>query len=152
MQPYYENFGKRSIKSPKLYFTDVGLASYLLGIENTVQMQRDPLRGNLFENLIVMELIKSRYNQGKDAQLYYFRDTHGHEIDLIFQSANQLIPIEIKAGMTFNKSFLKNFPFFEELVQNRYQQGFLIYTGEHEQQIGLVQVLNYMNSVKAVNS
>ncbi|MBI3211101.1 MAG: ATP-binding protein [Simkania negevensis] len=106
LQPYHENFGKRLLKSPKLYFTDVGLASYLLGIENLTQMTRDPLRGNLVENLVLLELIKYRFNQGLDPNLYYFRDHHGHEVDFIFQSASQLIPIEVKAANTFISSSL----------------------------------------------
>ena len=117
------------VKSPKLYFTDVGLASYLLGIETVEQMGRDPLRGNLVENLVVLELIKFRLNRGLDPQLYYFRDSHGHEVDLIFQSANQLIPIEIKTAKTFHTGFLKNLHFFQKLAQERCPHGFILYAG-----------------------
>ena len=123
------------IKSPKLYFTDVGLACYLLGIENTTQIARDPLRGNLVENLVVTELTKFRLNQGLDPQLYYFRDTYGHEIDVIFQTGRELIPIEIKSAVTFNKEFLKNLRFFKELVGERCPKGFLIYAGMQKQKI-----------------
>lgn len=151
LQPYYENFGKRMVKSSKLYFTDVGLASYLLGIENVSQITRDPLRGSLVENLVLLELMKSRLNQGKDPQLYYFRDTHGHEVDLIFQSGPKLIPIEIKAGMTFHINFLKNLFFFQELVGKRCENGFLIYTGFQEQSIGSFKMLNYAHASRALN-
>lgn len=147
IQPYFENFGKRIIKSSKLYFTDVGLATYLLGIENINQISRDPLRGNLIENLIVTELVKSRLNQGKDPQLYYFRDAQGHEVDLIFQSGSKLVPIEIKAAKTFNKEFLKNLVFFKEIAGNRCDgKGFLIYAGEQEQSIGSFKILNYIHA------
>jgi len=149
--PYYENFGKRLIKSPKLYFTDVGLASYLLGIENTTQMARDPLRGSLVENLVILELIKYRLNQGKDSQLYYFRDAHGHEIDVIFQTGSKLVPIEIKAAATFNKSFLKNLNFFEKLVGERCTDSALIYAGEQQQLIGKCKLLPYMHATKVLN-
>lgn len=149
--PYYENFGKRLIKSPKLYFTDVGLASYLLGIENTTQMARDPLRGSLVENLVILELIKYRLNQGKDSQLYYFRDAHGHEIDVIFQTGSKLIPIEIKAAATFNKSFLKNLNFFEKLVGERCTYSALIYAGEQQQLIGKCKLLPYTHATKILN-
>lgn len=146
LQPYFENFGKRMIKSPKLYFTDVGLATYLLGIETTAQLSRDPLRGNLVENLVVLELFKARLNRGLDPQLYYFRDVHGHEVDLIFQAGNQLIPIEVKASQTFHKEFLKNLDYFQELAGDRCKKGYLIYAGSHEQQVGNFQVLNYKRS------
>ncbi len=147
LQPYYENFGKRLVKTSKLYFIDVGLASYLLGIENIIQMARDPLRGNLIENLVVLELIKTRLNQALDPQLYYFRDSHGHEVDLIFQSGHQLIPIEIKGAKTFNSDFLKNLSFFQELVRERCTNGYLIYAGDQEQKIGLFQIINYKHTV-----
>ncbi|MBI5346405.1 MAG: ATP-binding protein [Chlamydiae bacterium] len=151
LQPYYENFGKRMIKSSKLYFTDVGLATYLLGIENIAQIARDPLRGSLVENLVVIDLMKFRLNQGRDPQLYYFRDTHGHEMDLIFKSGNMLIPIEIKAAETFNKDFLKNLIYFKNLVNERCDRGFLIYAGEQEQTIGLFKVLHYSNAIEAIS-
>ena len=150
LQPYFENFGKRIIKSPKIYFTDVGLASYLLGIETVEQIRRDPLRGNLVENLVVLELLKARLNQGRDPQLYYFRDAHGHEVDIIFQSANILTPIEVKAGKTFNKDFLKNLLFFQKLVENRASEGFVVYTGEQEQRIGSCRLINYTHATQIV--
>jgi predicted AAA+ superfamily ATPase len=150
IQPYHENFGKRIIKSSKLYFTDVGLASYLLGIETITQIERDPLRGNLVENLIVTELIKSRLNQGKDPHLYFFRDTHGHEVDLIFQSGHQLVPIEIKASQTFNQDFLKNLRFFQELVGERMPKGVLIYSGHQEHSVNSFQLLHYTHAAQAL--
>ena len=152
LQPYYENFGKRIIKSPKLYFTDVGLATYLLGIENIDQLSRDPLRGHLVENLVLLELIKARLNQGLDPQLYYFRDTHGHEIDCIFQSANNLIPIEIKAAQTFTKDFLKNLYFFQNSVGDRCKKGFLIYAGDQEQSIESFHIINYRHASQIVST
>ena len=96
LTPYFENFGKRVIKSPKYYFTDTGLLAYLLDIEKARQVTRDPLVGNLFENLVVLEALKARYNQGLTPNLYFFRDSHGNEIDLLHKSANQLIGVEIK--------------------------------------------------------
>lgn len=143
LQPYYENFGKRSIKSAKLYFSDVGLAAYLLGIENTLQMSRDPLRGNLVENLVFLELYKARINQGLDPQLYFFRDTNGNEIDFVFQTGRELVPIEVKAAKTFNKAFLKNLTYFKNLIEDRFSKGYVIYTGDVEQKIDSFEILNY---------
>jgi predicted AAA+ superfamily ATPase len=146
LQPYFENFGKRAIKSPKLYFTDVGLATYLLGIENIEQVQRDPLRGFLVENLVVLELMKARLNQGLDPQLFFYRDNHKNEVDVIFKQSSQLIPIEIKAAQTFSSSFLKGVSFYQNLAGERAKKGFIIYAGEHEQRMGSVEVLNFKNT------
>ena len=151
LQPYFDNLGKRVIKSPKLYFTDVGLASYLLGIENTAQMNRDPLRGNLVENLVALELIKTRLNRGLDPQLYFYRDAHGHEVDFIYQAASQLIPIEVKASKTFNKDFLKNLKYFQSIAKGRCEKGYLIYSGSEEQKIVPFQILNYGHSARALS-
>lgn len=148
LQPYFENFGKRIIKSPKLFFTDVGLATYLLGIENTVQMSRDPLRGHLIENLVLLELMKYRLNQGLDPQLYYYRDTQKNEVDVIFKSGNQLIPIEIKSSKTYHSDFLKPLHFFQNLVGERAPHGYLIYVGEQEQRIHSTHLLNYKHATR----
>ena len=152
LQPYFENFGKRVVKSPKIYFSDVGLAAYLLGIENVEQMSRDPLRGHLVENLVILELLKARLNKGVDPQLYYFRDSHGHEVDLIFQSGRKLIPIEIKSAKTFNPDFFKNIEFFQNLAGERAGVGSLIYTGDQEQNMGFFKILNYMHATESLSN
>jgi len=150
LQPYYENFNKRVIKSSKLYFVDVGLASYLLGIENPQQLTRDPLRGNLFENLVMMEMIKYRYNLGLDPQLYFYRDNHQHEVDLIYKQGNQLIPIEIKSSATFHASFIKGAEYFMKLAGERSPHGYVIYTGEQENTSANVRVLNYQHVIEII--
>ena len=145
LHPYFENLGKRIVKTPKLYFTDVGLVCYLLGIQDLSHLERDPLRGQLFENLVILELIKQRLNQGLDPELYFFRDLHGHEVDLIFRSGHSLTPIEIKSSETFNSSFLKNLKFFQELVGSRAPKSYVIYAGENEQMGDLFSLLNLKN-------
>lgn len=145
LPPYFENFGKRVLKSPKLFFSDVGLASYLLGIETGLQINRNPIRGHLFENLVLLEVMKTRLNQGLDARLYYYRDNHQNEVDLIIQQGHDLIPIEIKSTHTFTPSLLKNLKFFQNLVGDRCPKGFLIYAGEKEQWIGNIFLMNYRN-------
>ena len=129
LQPYYENIGKRLIKSPKLYFIDTGLAAWLMGIETSTQMQRDPLRGHLFENLIIVEILKSMLNQGKDPRLFFYRDSHGNEVDLVVQSDNHFIPIEIKSSQTWHSSFLKGIHYFKKLLGDRAEKGVVIYGG-----------------------
>ncbi|MCI5523445.1 MAG: DUF4143 domain-containing protein [Spirochaetia bacterium] len=81
LEPYFENYTKRLIKSPKIYFYDTGLASYLLGIRNSQQIARDPLVGNLFENMVILEILKAQYAKGQEKSLYYFRDSKGFELE-----------------------------------------------------------------------
>jgi len=152
LQPYFENFGKRIIKSPKLFFTDVGLVSYLLEIENEIQINRDPLRGHLVENLVVLELLKWRYNQGLDSHLYYYRDVQKNEIDIIFKDGNRLTPIEIKSSKTYNSEFLNKLHFFQKIAGERAPKGYLIYAGEQEQRIGSIELLNYTHAVRAISA
>jgi predicted AAA+ superfamily ATPase len=148
LPPYFENFGKRIIKSPKLYFFDVGLVAYLLNIETLEQVDRDPLRGNLVENLIVLELYKYRNNQGKDPNLYFYRDAQKNETDVIYKTGNELIPIEIKSSQTIHPRFLKGLDYFANIAKDRVSQGFVIYAGDQEIKMGEYQILNYKHSYK----
>jgi predicted AAA+ superfamily ATPase len=107
LQPWHSNFSKRQIKAPKLYFYDVGLASYLLGLENELHVSRDPLRGNLFENLIVIEALKYRFNRGKRNNLHFYRDAKGNEVDLLLDIGPHVFPLEIKAGATIADDYFK---------------------------------------------
>jgi predicted AAA+ superfamily ATPase len=141
IEPYFENFGKRSIKSPKYYFTDVGLLCYLLGIENETQITRDPLMGNIFENLVVIECLKSRFNQGKMPNLYFFRDSNNKEIDILFQDGRELVAIEIKAAATFNQSLIKNLQDIKETV--KIKKSYLIYNGSRKILSDNIDVLNF---------
>ena len=143
LQPYFENFGKRVIKSPKLYFNDVGLAAYLLDISSVEQIARDPLRGGLFENLVISELIKSRYNKGLEPNIYFYRDSNHREVDVLFKSGNNLIPIEIKSSKTFNIDFIDSINYFKKLSESRSPTGILIYAGEQEQRIGSTYAVSY---------
>lgn len=146
LKPYFENFGKRVIKSPKLYFTDVGLATYLLDIERPEQIERDPMRGYLTENLVIMELNKYRYNRGLEPNLYYYRDNHKNEIDVIIKQAHQLIPIEIKSAKTFSQSFLKGLKFLHQLAGERVTTGYVVYAGDITQKIDIFELINFKNA------
>jgi predicted AAA+ superfamily ATPase len=143
LPPYFENIKKRLIKSPKLYFYDVGLASYLLGIEKPVHAERDPLRGALFENLVVMELFKARFNRAMDANLYFFRDSHQNEVDVVFRQGHHFIIAEVKSAQTFNASFLKGLRHFEKIFPDRVKRAFLVYDGTYHQQMNEIEILNY---------
>ena len=145
VEPYFENFGKRLIKSPKLYFADTGLVCHLLGIETADQLIRDPLYGNIFENWVVIELMKARYNQALEPHFYFYRDISGKEVDLLLQKGSRLIPIEIKSSKTFNPSFLDGLHYFHQQADKKAQGGFLIYGGDQTQEIGSFQLLNPEN-------
>lgn len=150
LPPYFENFGKRTIKSPKLFFSDTGLAAWLLGIETTKQMERDPLRGNLVENLVILELMKDRWNRGLEPRLYFWQDSQKNEIDALFQQGNDLIPIEIKSAKTFNPAFLKGIKAFRKLVEGRCSKSFLVYSGSEEVNIQGTKLLHYSNAAEAL--
>lgn len=151
LPPYFDNFGKRAVKSPKIYFCDVGLVAYLLGIETVDQITRDPLRGNLFENLVANELMKARFNRGLDPRLYFYQVTGRNEIDLIYQRGHELIPIEIKSSRTYNSSFISGINSFKKIAPDRYASPYLIYSGDEEIKIGDIQLLNYRHAAKIVD-
>lgn len=146
IEPYHGNINKRLVKSRKIYFNDIGLASYLLEIENTKQLSSHPLRGNLFENMIIMELIKCRYNEGLDHNLCFYRDSNNNEIDVLFKRGGQITPIEIKSALTFNSEFLKNLEYIRKVLPDKINQGFLIYGGKTEQAIKSNEIINYKNT------
>lgn len=131
LQPYYRNFGKRLIKSSKLYFMDTGLASYLLGLETAEQVERDPVAGGLFENMVVVEALKSRLNKGADPRLHFYRDSNGNEVDLLYPSGSSMIPIEIKSAQTFHKDFAKGIRHFQKIAESN-TPGRVIYAGDNE--------------------
>ena len=150
LPPYFENFGKRLIKTPKLYFTEVGLVAYLLDLENPGMVTRDPLMGNLFENMVIVEALKARYNAGKDAGLYFFRDSNGLEIDLLQSANRKLYPMEIKAARTYNSDFAVNIKKFERL-NDKTAGGSVIYSGDNVQKIGNIQLLNFVDTADIIH-
>ncbi len=145
LEPYFENFGKRLIKCPKLYFADTGLACHLLGIETVQQLTKDPLYGNLFENWVIVELMKARYNQAMDPRFSFYRDVSGREVDLLFQKGSRLIPIEIKSGKTFSSHFLDGLQYFHQQAPQKAEGGALIYAGQKTQKMGNFQLINAEN-------
>ncbi len=128
MRPHFKNFNKRLLKSPKLYFYDTGLACALLQISEVSQIQGHYFQGGLFENLIVSELLKARFNQGKPDNLYFFRDQSGREIDCIQENLDELIATEIKSSRTFSENFLNTLHYYQDLSHCKILQ--LIYGGE----------------------
>jgi len=130
LAPYFENFGKRVVKSPKYYFIDTGLLAFLLGIEKPTQISRDPLVGQMFENLVVIECLKNRANQGRLSNLYFFRDSNGNEVGIVYQHGRELTLIEVKSSSTYQSSMLKGLKNFKKLSPTM-TQAYLIYAGEN---------------------
>lgn len=106
LQPHHRNFGKRLVKTPKLYFHDTGLAAYLMGIADAGHLAIHSARGALFENWVISELLKQRYNQGLLSNLYFWRNNTGDEVDVLIEQGERLQPVEIKSGQTFHADFL----------------------------------------------
>ena len=134
LQPYHRNISKRLVKSPKLYFYDVGLAAFLINIENEKQITRDPLRGHLFENMVISEALKYRFNQGRKSNIYFYRDSKGNEVDLLLIKGSDIFPIEIKAGMTITRDYFKGLNHFGKLFSDHIPNGSgLVYGGDENQ-------------------
>ncbi len=130
LRPYYKNFNKRLIKSPKLYFLDTGLACFLLDIHNVTQLATHPLRGPLFESFIVAELLKKRFNAVQTDNLFYFRDNIGNEVDIIWDRSPQPVPVEIKSGQTISRrDAFKGLDYFNKLSGGA-DSNYLIYGGD----------------------
>ncbi|WP_320041503.1 ATP-binding protein [uncultured Desulfobacter sp.] len=131
LPPFFNNFGKRLTKSPKIYFVEVGLACYLLGIETPEQLERDMAFGGLFENMVIAEAYKSRINKGLEPRLFFYRDRHQHEIDLLYPIGSSFTPIEIKSSRTYRDEFLNGIRYFQKISGSN-QPGMLIYDGDIE--------------------
>ena len=131
LPPFYNNFSKRIVKSPKLYFYDTGLTCALLGITSHSQLSLHSSRGPLFENYIVNELIKTRFNKGLRSNLFHWRDVSGHEIDVVADHGSYSIGIELKAGMTVIPEFFKGLTFWQSLT--KYDKCYLVYGGDEAQ-------------------
>ena len=129
LYPHYKNFNKRLIKMPKLYFYDTGLLSYLLTINTPQDLFAHFARGSIFENLIIVELIKNAYHRGKASQVYFWRDHRGKEIDLLLEKGQQLIPVEIKSGTTKTMDYFKNLSYWNELSGNAPNASYVVYGG-----------------------
>lgn len=143
LPPYFENTRKRLTKTPKMYFADTGLACHLLGIESPEQLARDKMRGALFENFIVMEALKRCYNQGKESNLYFYRDSNQNEVDLLLKKNSGLYGIEIKSAMTYHVDFEKALKQMDGWVKEPVQDKAVVYAGTLENTAGKIKLLNY---------
>lgn len=148
LKPYHRNIGKRLIKAPKLFFHDVGIASFLLGIENRLQLQTHPLRGHLFENLIISDLMKARLNRGYRENLFFFRDHSGNEIDLLLEIAGSYLALEVKSAQTIDSSIIKGFEVFAKIEKQALLKKIVVYAGSEKQQRQQIQYLPFVELIE----
>lgn len=133
LPPWFANTGKRLVKASKLYFHDVGLACWLLGLRSAEQVARDPLWGSLFENFVIMEAMKDRLNAGATAEMYFYRDSEGNEVDLLIPVGTQMHAIEIKAGATINPDYFKGLKTFAAHQPAVFASGCVVFGGANGQ-------------------
>lgn len=145
LPPYYENISKRLVKSPKLYFNDPGLACFLLDIESSRQLARDKMRGAIFENYVVMEIIKNRYNRGLLNGVYFYRDSNQNEVDILLKEEGEITAIEVKSSMTYHTSFEETISKLSEWINTPIVNKLIIYTGDFENTSGNIKLVNYKN-------
>lgn len=143
LPPYYNNPRKRLTRSPKLYFCDTGFACHLLNIESPRMLKRDKMRGALFENFVVMEALKHRFNQGQASNLFYFRDATGNEIDLLLFTGGEVVAVEIKSSTTYNASFERVLRRADQYLVEPISRRAVLYAGEYENQGGEIELCNY---------
>jgi hypothetical protein len=143
LPPYFDNSRKRLTKAPKLFFCDTGLACSLLGIESPEQLAFDKMRGHLFENLIVIELLKRRLNEGRESNLYYYRDSNQNEVDILTGDTNSMQAIEVKSAMTYSPNFEKSLKKVGDWIQPKVTGRTVVYTGELETLEGDIRLVNY---------
>lgn len=145
MPPFFTNTRKRLTKSPKLYFTDCGLAAYLLDIESPETLNRDKMRGHLFENMIILDFIKSRYNAGKNGGVYFYRDSNGNEVDLLVKNGSTFDCYEIKSSATFHPDFTKGLNSFVKAFPESAGRKTVIYTGKDMPDFNGIEIRSFLN-------
>ncbi|MBK7131160.1 MAG: ATP-binding protein [Crocinitomicaceae bacterium] len=147
LKPHFKNFNKTIVKRPKIYFYDTSIVCNLLGIQSAQQLATHPLRGAIFESMVITEMTKNRTNAGMAVNLFYWRDKTGYEIDVIIDKAGKLLPVEIKSGQTMNTEFLKNLTYWRKLSKVNKAQ--LLYAGkENQKRSDGTSILNWREVMK----
>jgi len=130
LRPHHRNFGKRLIKSPKLYFLDTGLLCYLLRIRSSEELSFHASRGAIFESFAIAELTKTAVHQGREPDLYFWRDSAGHEVDVLIDQGTTLVPVEVKSGETVTSDFFRGLTFFRDLAGEPEAPAAILYAGD----------------------
>ena len=145
LRPFYKNYNKRITKHPKIYFYDVGLVSYLLGIRKSSELDNHYFRGNIFENFIVSDFIKSDFNQGGFSNFYFWQDNHRNEVDLIIEKSNKIKAIEIKAGQTIRGSMFRNIYYWQNLNKELSSDSYVVYAGDRNLEKNGIKIINWQS-------
>lgn len=143
LQPFYKNIGKRLVKTPKVYFYDTGLVCWLLGITSAQDLEKHPMRGALFENMVVVEKLKQCYNAGKTSNLFFYRDQSQNEVDIIQESGLNIEAYEVKSAKNFNSDFLSTIHYLEKVMPTAIVRSAVIYDGTEEIQTQINGLFNY---------
>lgn len=143
IQPYFQNFSKRLVKTPKLYFHDTGLACSLLGLRSSDELANFYLKGALFENLVINELVKGTFNAGMKRLPWFWRDNHGREVDCVLDKGTKVVPIEIKSGRTITESFFDNLVWWNNLAGNKTEPGIVVYGGDQSLKLAVGELLSW---------
>ena len=130
LRPYYANIGKRLVKAPKIYFTDTGLLCYLVGLRDVEHAMNGPMGGAIFENMVVADMLKIFLHRGEEPAMYYWRTSHGSEVDLVIESQSGLIPLEIKQTETPRPELAKGIVSFKADFGEKTAQGYVVFPGE----------------------
>ena len=149
LKPFHKNYNKTIVKRPKVYFYDTGLACSLMGINDPKQLQNHPLKGALFETMVVIELVKKYTNIGVNPPISYWRDKTGHEIDVIIEKNEKLLPIEIKSGKTIHSDFFKHLKYWNNLSNNT--QSLILYSGNQEQKRSDGTIVTNWQNINEIN-
>lgn len=145
LRPYHQNFNKRIVKTPKLYFYDTGLACALLNLRHLEDLNRHFAKGALFENFIINEILKNQLNQNLSPKNYFWNVSGSYEIDLLLDKGGRLMPIEIKSSRTINSQFFEGLKYFQTLSGALSTESYLIYGGDEVQKRSVAQVLSWQN-------
>jgi predicted AAA+ superfamily ATPase len=141
LQPHNSNFRKRLVKTPKLYFHDTSLLCSLLSIENEKTMNLSSMRGAVFENLVISELLKYRYNRGRRSNLFFWRDRSGHEVDIVIDRQDNLLAVEVKSGSVIRNEYLRGLKWFQDI--SRTETAKLVYGGDSSWEMNGVEILSW---------
>jgi len=147
LPPFFRNIGKRLVKSPKIYFCDTAVLCFLLGLEKAEQLSTHPLRGEIFENFVVLEFLKKRYNDGKTNNLFFYRDKSQREVDIVQEFANQYKAYEIKSAQSFNADFFNNLKYLKKILGETLISTQVIYDGKNELDIPENGMINFRSLV-----
>jgi predicted AAA+ superfamily ATPase len=150
LAPHHQNFNKRLLKTPKLFFTDTGLVSWLLGIESPEQIGTHPQFGALFETFVVGEFLKSRLNRALEPRLSFWQDRTGHEVDLILERGDKVLPVEVKAGKTVVPDYFRGLDFWGTMT-GRKEEGWIVYGGEEPRIKGRWRVVPWKGLGESLN-